>query len=76
MNDREKPSQEEVAVGSDSNEGLGISLSVTELMVIVDTLIGSANIAEGGRLFKYQSESRTALADDLLKRLDRIRVNA
>lgn len=58
------------------NEGLGIQLSVTELMVIVDTLIGSASLADGGRLFKYQSESRSSLADSLLERLERVKVNA
>ena len=44
-------------------------------MVIVDTLIGAARFADDGRIFKYSQETRSDLADVLIKRADSINID-
>lgn len=44
-----------------------MKITLNDLMVLVDTLGGSLNIADGGRLFTYAKETRLELWKKLYK---------
>jgi hypothetical protein len=48
-----------------------MKLSVTDLIILVDTLTGSLAIRDGGTLFHYTRETRKAVLDSLLNRANK-----
>jgi hypothetical protein len=46
-----------------------MNISLQDLNIVVDTLLGSASIADGGTLFKYSQEAREGLAKKLLEEM-------
>ena len=51
-----------------------IKISAVTLAIAIDTLVGSVSIAEGGRLFKYNAETRKEAADVLIAVLNETKV--
>lgn len=51
-----------------------MEISLTELQIIIDTLIGSTNIADGGTHWKFNGQQRADLANILLNRLESIKL--
>lgn len=50
---------------------MSVRISAAEMMLIVDTLRGSLNIADaGGAIFTYTRDSREALKDNLMRQLE------
>lgn len=53
---------------------LMIKLRMSEVMVIIDALRGSARIVNGDRIFAFKSETMLAIADKLLSYFDKVAV--
>lgn len=53
-----------------------MKISLTDLHIIVDTLLASASIADSGvRLFKYTADSREGLAKKLIEEMSQVNLN-
>ncbi len=46
-----------------------MKLSLYDLNVIVDTLLGSKSIADGGTIWKYSADGRGQVAEKILKEM-------
>ena len=49
-------------------------VTMTEMIVIIDTLRGSDGISDNGHIFGYTKGTRSGLNDALLKRLSDVRI--
>lgn len=49
-----------------------MQISITEITIIIDTLIGSLRIADNAYTWKYPVKERERLANNLLSRLDNV----
>lgn len=52
-----------------------MEITLAELNIIVDTLLGSMNLTDGGTLFKYAAEGRKAVAEKLLKEMSTVNLD-
>ena len=52
-----------------------MKLSINDIIIIVDTLIGSASISDANGIFRYKKEARFNLAHKLSKKLEQINLN-
>jgi len=52
-----------------------MEITLIELNIILDTLIGSTNITDGRTLFKYKLEMRQKVAEKLLKEMSNVNLN-
>jgi len=52
-----------------------MEITLTELNIIVDTLIGSTSITDSGTLFKYTLKLRQKTAEKLLKEMSNVKLN-
>jgi hypothetical protein len=52
-----------------------MEITLYELNVIVDTLIGSTSIIDGGTLFKYKLKLRQEVAEKLLKEMSNVNLD-
>jgi hypothetical protein len=49
-----------------------MEITLAELNIIVDTLIGSTNLHDGGTCFRYKVKLRQEVAEKLLKEMSNI----
>jgi len=49
-----------------------MKISLSDLNIIVDTLLGSSSVADGGTLWNYTAEGRREVAEKLLKEMSNI----
>jgi len=52
-----------------------MKISLTDLNVIVDTLLGSAGIIDNENLFKYTGDTREGVAKKLIKEMSQVNLN-
>ncbi len=50
-------------------------LSISSILVIVDTLQKSLRLQDGGKLFLFTQETRNAVMQDIIKQCARVGVN-
>jgi len=52
-----------------------MKISLSDLNVIVDTLLGSTSIADGGRLFKYTADTRRGVSKKLIEKMSEVNLD-
>lgn len=51
-----------------------MKLSITQMNVILDTMIGSLQIKDGGMIFNYESQDRRNVANYLLNEMNELKL--
>lgn len=52
-----------------------MKISLGDLNVIVDTLLGTTSIHDGARLFKYTTDTRDRVAKKLIEAMAKVNLN-
>lgn len=52
-----------------------MEITLAELNIIVDTLLGSRSISDGGTFWKYTKEAREAVAEKLLREMSKVNLD-
>jgi len=52
-----------------------MKITLTDLQIIVDTLIGTQSLSDGGIFFKYSEESRKAVSRKLINEMSKVKID-
>ncbi len=52
-----------------------MEITLSELNIIVDTLLGSMSISDGGTLWKYTKEGRKEVAEKLIREMANVKLD-